>query len=273
MDKYAVFGNPIKHSKSPAIHSKFAELLGEQLHYQAILAPLEHFEATVNAFFDGGGLGANVTMPFKEQAFAMCQQLSERAQVSGAVNTLKRLESGGLYGDNTDGAGLVSDLLNNDVTLKNQRILLMGAGGAARGVLLPLLNEQPRKITIVNRTKEKAQILAELFSQYGEIDYCSFDELPDSSFDVVINSTSSSIAGVLPSLTEVHIADAKAIYDMVYSDSSTVFLNWAKQHNTTAILLDGIGMLIGQAAEAYYVWRNVYPPSERVIELAKQKAV
>ncbi|MBE0364513.1 shikimate dehydrogenase [Pseudoalteromonas ulvae UL12] len=273
MDKYAVFGNPIKHSKSPAIHHKFAELLNEPVHYEAILAPLDGFSAAVNDFFVSGGLGANVTMPFKEQAFELCDQLSDRAQSAGAVNTLKKLKSGELYGDNTDGAGLVNDLLNNNITLKGQHILLMGAGGAARGVLLPLIEQQPASITLVNRTKNKAQQLAELFSQYIDIAVYDFHELPIANYDVVINSTSSSIEGVLPNITAEHIQSASAVYDMVYSDKETIFIAWAKSHNKNAVMLDGIGMLIGQAAEAYNVWRDTFPPVEQVIRLAKDKAL
>ena len=273
MDKYAVFGNPIKHSKSPAIHHKFAELLNEPLQYEAILAPIDGFSAAVNHFFASGGLGANVTMPFKEQAFEMCNQVSDRAKSAGAVNTLKKLANGELYGDNTDGAGLVNDLLNNDITLKGKHILLMGAGGAARGVLLPLIEQKPASITLVNRTKSKALQLAGLFSKHINIAVYDFPELPIANYDVVINSTSSSIEGVLPNITAEHIQSTSAVYDMVYSDDETIFIAWAKSHNQHAVLLDGIGMLIGQAAEAYNVWRHKTPPVDQVIKLAKNKAL
>ena len=152
MDKYAVFGNPIKHSKSPAIHAQFAASLNEQIQYSAILAPTDAFEKTVAEFFAAGGKGANVTLPFKEQAFAMVDELTEQAKIAGAVNTIKQLEDGSLLGDNTDGVGLVKDLLANNVTLKGQRVLLIGAGGAARGVIQPLLNEHIESLTIANRT-------------------------------------------------------------------------------------------------------------------------
>jgi len=163
MDKYAVFGNPIEHSKSPAIHTKFATSLGEQIDYRAILAPIDDFKKSVNAFFVQGGLGANVTMPFKEQAFELVDERTELATIVGAVNTIKLLDDGRLLGDNTDGIGFVNDLLANKVAIKGKRILLIGAGGAARGVILPLLAQQPSEIVIVNRTAAKANTLAELF--------------------------------------------------------------------------------------------------------------
>jgi shikimate dehydrogenase len=160
MDKYAVFGNPIKHSKSPAIHKQFAVSLGEQIDYRAILAPIDHFEKTVTTFFEQGGIGANVTMPFKEQAYAMADELTPLAKIVGAVNTLKKRDDGTLLGDNTDGVGFVNDLLANEVTITNKRILIIGAGGAARGVILPLLERNPAEITIVNRTAKKSARLS-----------------------------------------------------------------------------------------------------------------
>ncbi|WP_350635324.1 shikimate dehydrogenase [Pseudoalteromonas sp. GW168-MNA-CIBAN-0100] len=270
MDKYAVFGNPIKHSKSPAIHKQFAVSLGEQIDYRAILAPIDNFEKTVLSFFEQGGVGANVTMPFKEQAYAMADELTPLAKIVGAVNTLKKRDDGTLLGDNTDGVGFVNDLLANKVTITNKRILIIGAGGAARGVILPLLEHNPQEIIIVNRTAQKAQELAELFTQYGPVSGFGFDDLPVSDYSLIINSTSSSMNNELPALDEKHITNCEVAYDMFYSLQNTIFMNWVAQHNINAKLLDGSGMLVGQAAQAYYVWRNKMPKILPVVDALKQ---
>ena len=270
MDKYAVFGNPIKHSKSPAIHKQFAVSLGEQIDYRAILAPIDNFEKTVLSFFEQGGVGANVTMPFKEQAYAMADELTALAKIVGAVNTLKKRDDGTLLGDNTDGVGFVNDLLANKVTITNKRILIIGAGGAARGVILPLLEHNPQEIIIVNRTAQKAKELAELFTQYGPVSGFGFNDLPVSDYSLIINSTSSSMNNELPALDEKHITNCEVAYDMFYSLQNTIFMNWVAQHNTNAKLLDGSGMLVGQAAQAYYVWRNKMPKILPVVDALKQ---
>ncbi|AQP99759.1 shikimate dehydrogenase [Pseudoalteromonas aliena] len=270
MDKYAVFGNPIKHSKSPAIHRQFAASLGEQIDYRAILAPIDSFEKTVLSFFEQGGKGANVTMPFKEQAYAIASELTPLAKIVGAVNTLKKQDDGTLLGDNTDGVGFVNDLLANEVAISNKRILIIGAGGAARGVILPLLEHNPQEIIIVNRTAQKAKELAELFAQYGSVSGFGFSDLPVSDYSLIINSTSSSMNNELPALDEKYITNCEVAYDMFYSLQNTIFMNWVAQHNINAKLLDGSGMLVGQAAQAYYVWRNKMPKILPVVDALKQ---
>lgn len=273
MDRYAVFGNPIGHSKSPLIHRQFADQTGEELSYEALLAPLEDFPGFAREFFRAG-LGANVTVPFKEQAFALADSLSARAQRAGAVNTLKKLEDGSLLGDNTDGAGLVRDLrVNNAVTLKGQRILLLGAGGAVRGVLQPLLAEQPESLVIANRTVEKAEQLASEFADLGPVVASGFDWI-DAPVDLIINGTSASLAGELPPIAPSLIKPGHTVcYDMMYGKDMTAFNRWASEQGA-ARTLDGLGMLVEQAAEAFYVWRDVRPTSQIVLaELRRLLAV
>ncbi len=258
-DRYAVFGHPIAHSKSPQIHAAFARQTGQDLTYEAILAPLEGFADSVAAFIADGGRGANVTVPFKEEAFRLVDRLSTRAQRAGAVNTLV-FDADGMLGDNTDGAGLVADLTRNlDCTLGGKRILLLGAGGAARGVIEPLLEQQPAALVLANRTVSRAQELAVLFGRGATA--CSF-EAADTRFDLVINATAASLAGELPPLSpSIFDADTLA-YDMMYG-RDTPFLAFARQHG--AATADGLGMLVEQAAEAFYVWRGVRPDTAPVI--------
>ncbi|KPH56983.1 shikimate dehydrogenase [Pseudoalteromonas neustonica] len=259
MDKYAVFGNPIKHSKSPAIHKQFATSLGEKIDYRAILAPIDGFKIAVADFFAAGGNGANVTMPFKEQAYELVDERTELATIVGAVNTIKLLDDGRLLGDNTDGVGFVNDLLANKVSIKGKRILLIGAGGAARGVVLPLLAQQPSEIIIVNRTAAKAKALAQLFAQYGAVTGYGFDDLPEGDYSLIVNSTSSSMLGELPALDKKHLNNCKCVYDMFYSLQNTLFMQWAQDYKADISVLDGSGMLVGQAAQAYFVWRDKMP--------------
>ncbi|MGE6463686.1 shikimate dehydrogenase [Pseudoalteromonas tetraodonis] len=270
MDKYAVFGNPIKHSKSPSIHQQFAKSLGEQIDYSAILAPIDEFEKTVATFFEQGGKGANVTVPFKEQAFALADELTPVAKLAGAVNTLKKRDDGTLLGDNTDGIGFVNDLLANKIIITGKRLLIIGAGGAARGVILPLLEQQPKEIIIVNRTAHKAQTLAKLFTGHGNVSGYGFDDFPSADYHLVINSTSSSMNNELPALSEKHLSACEMAYDMFYATQNTLFMNWVSEHNKAAKLLDGSGMLVGQAAQAYYVWRNKMPDIVPVVIALKQ---
>ena len=269
MDKYAVFGNPIEHSKSPAIHTQFATSLGEQIDYRAILAPIDGFKKSVSNFFAQGGLGANVTMPFKEQAFELVDERTELATIVGAVNTIKLLDDGRLLGDNTDGIGFVNDLLANKVAIKDKRILLIGAGGAARGVILPLLAQQPSEIVIVNRTAAKANTLAELFSKYGKVIGYGFDDLPESDYSLIVNSTSSSVHNELPGLDKKHLNHCECVYDMFYSLKNTLFMQWAQDNKLGISVLDGSGMLVGQAAQAFYVWRNKMPEILPVVSALK----
>lgn len=264
MKYYGVFGNPIAHSKSQLIHGLFAEQTGQAISYEPLLAPLDGFRETATQFFINGS-GANVTVPFKEQAFALADQLSERAQRAKAVNTLKKLADGSLLGDNTDGAGLVNDLLNNQVVLAGKKILILGAGGAVRGVLEPLLAQGPAEVCIVNRTVEKAEQLACEFADLGHMTAAGYDWL-DAPVDIIINGTSASLSGELPPLADTLVKAGHTLcYDMMYGKYTTVFNQWA-QAQGAARTLDGLGMLVEQAAEAFYVWTGVRPNSKPVLE-------
>lgn len=269
MDRYVVFGNPVKHSLSPCIHKMFAEQTGQAIDYNASLVE-EDFPQAVRDFIAKGGQGANVTLPFKEQAFAMVDELSDRALAAGAVNTLIA-KPGKLTGDNTDGAGLVGDLENQLGTLKGKSILLLGAGGAARGVIIPLFHAGVSTIHIANRTESKAEELAEVFSQYGSISYSGFVDIPDSVFDVIVNSTSSSISGDVPPIDGKLMRKAQLAYDMFYQKQLTSFMQFALEHNKDVQVSDGLGMLVGQAAESFYLWRGVRPDIKPVIAFLKTK--
>jgi shikimate dehydrogenase len=258
-DRYAVFGHPIAHSKSPQIHAAFARQTGQDLTYEAILAPLDGFADSVAQFISAGGRGANVTVPFKEEAFRLANRLSPRAQRAGAVNTLS-FDADGILGDNTDGAGLVADLTRNlHCTLAGKRILLLGAGGAARGVIEPLLEQKPSALVMANRTVSRAQELAELFG-HG-VSACSFDAV-DTPFDLVINATAASLAGERPPLSPCVFTPDTLAYDLMYG-RDTPFLAFARTHG--AATADGLGMLVEQAAEAFYLWRGVRPDTAPVI--------
>ena len=258
MDRYVVFGNPIAHSKSPVLHRLFAEQTGQALQYDTLLAPLDDFTGCANAFFNGGR-GANVTVPFKEDAYRFANTLTARAQRAGAVNTLTKLADGSIEGDNTDGAGLVRDLtVNAGFKLKGKRILILGAGGAVRGALEPLLAELPASVVIANRTVEKAEVLAELFSDLGPVAASGYDWLAES-VDVIINATSASLAGELPPIASSLIQPGHTVcYDMMYGNKPTPFCVWASEHGAGHVM-DGLGMLAEQAGEAFYVWRGVRP--------------
>jgi len=258
-DRYAVFGHPIAHSKSPLIHAAFAQETGQDMTYEAVLAPLDGFAASVAQFVAMGGRGANVTVPFKEEAFRLASRLSLRAQRAGAVNTLS-FEADGIVGDNTDGAGLVADLTRNlHCALAGKRILLLGAGGAARGVIEPLLEQHPAELVIANRTVSRAQELANLFGR--GVRACGFDAA-DTPFDLVINATAASLAGELPPLSPRVFAAGALAYDMMYGHD-TPFLSFARTHG--AATADGLGMLVEQAAEAFHVWRGIRPDTAPVI--------
>jgi shikimate dehydrogenase len=258
-DRYAVFGHPIAHSKSPQIHAAFARQTGQDMTYEAILAPLDGFADSIAQFVTAGGRGANVTVPFKEEAYTLAQRLSPRAQRAGAVNTLV-FNAEGILGDNTDGAGLVADLTRNlNRTLAGKRILLLGAGGAARGVIEPLLEQQPAALVIANRTVSRAQELADLFG-HG-VAACSF-EAANTPFDLIINATAASLAGELPPLSANAFNATTLAYDMMYG-RDTPFLSFARTQG--AATADGLGMLVEQAAEAFFVWRGVRPDTAAVI--------
>ncbi|UUM30663.1 shikimate dehydrogenase [Vibrio japonicus] len=267
-DRYAVFGNPIGHSKSPFIHTLFARQTNQALTYTAELAPVDGFVPVAKEFFATGGKGCNITVPFKEEAYQFATRLTERAKLAGAVNTLKKLDDGEIIGDNTDGEGLVQDLLQCQVPLSGARILLIGAGGAARGVIKPLLDQKPAEIIIANRTLSKAEQLAELFSPYGEIKALPMNEI-NQAFDVVINSTSASLSGELPAISPVIFTPHTNAYDMMYGAGKTAFNQWATE-NGVAAAYDGLGMLVGQAAESFMLWRGLRPGTKQILrELRK----
>jgi shikimate dehydrogenase len=265
-DEYAVMGNPITHSKSPQIHALFAELTRQNVRYRAIQVDPGGFAQAVGNFFASGGKGLNITVPFKQEAFQLANELSERARLAGAVNTLKPAGGGGLYGDNTDGVGLVRDLTQNlGVALGNKKLLLVGAGGAARGVIAPLLDNKPRQLTLVNRTMDRAHELVQHFADHGNINAKSFAALEGQQFDVVINATSASLQGDLPPLPACTVIHATIVYDMMYGREPTLFLQWAQQQGANK-LSDGLGMLVEQAAESFFIWRNVKPNTAPVIQ-------
>lgn len=266
-NRYAVFGHPVSHSLSPRIHALFAKQTGQaNMTYTAIDVSPENFEAALTDFFAQGGKGLNCTVPLKELAFNRADELSQRALRCGAVNTLVLQPDGSLYGDNTDGIGLLRDLIVNlDITISTQRVLILGAGGATRGILEVILNEQPAQVVIANRTVEKAVRLAELFNDLGEIDGCGYDELTSRSFDLVINATAASLSGQLPPLPESLLEPGACCYDLAYAKHSTPFVTWAEEHGAS-VAVDGIGMLVEQAAEAFYIWRGVRPETVSLIQ-------
>ncbi|MFZ6771166.1 shikimate dehydrogenase [Undibacterium sp. SXout7W] len=264
-DAYVVIGNPIAHSKSPAIHAHFAAQTAQQMDYQRLLAPLDQFAATVHTFIAAGGKGANVTVPFKLEAFALATELTPRAQAAGAVNTLK-FDGEKILGENTDGIGIVMDIVRNaGFALRSKRVLLLGAGGASRGALLPLLEQQPAELVIANRTVAKAQELAAMATQYlpeAVVHASSFHDL-DGHFDVIINATSASLNDELPPLSATLFSSATLAYDMMYGAQPTAFLRFAAEH--AAQCRDGLGMLVEQAAEAFSLWRGVRPETAQVL--------
>ncbi len=263
-DRYVVVGNPIKHSKSPDIHARFARQTGQHLVYERLLAPLDGFAQTMQAFVAAGGKGANVTVPFKLDAYNYADVLTERAKAAGAVNTLK-IEGSSILGDNTDGVGLVADIVHKaKVPVYGKRVLLLGAGGAARGVILPLLMEQPAELFIVNRTAAKAVELAEHFSKQGSVvQACEFSDI-NRPFDVIINATSASLAAEVPPVPAIAFNEQTLAYDMMYAKEPTPFLQFAAQQGS--VIRDGLGMLVEQAAESFYIWRGVRPDTTPVYQ-------
>ena len=268
-DLYAVFGNPIAHSKSPAIHAAFARISGESLVYEARLAAVDGFKPAIADFQMAGGKGANVTVPFKEEAFRLCTRLSERAALAGAVNTLS-FNGSEIAGDNTDGAGLVRDItLNLGFSLTGKRILLLGAGGAARGVIGPLLAGRPASLFIANRSADKADLLAQLFAdlageQNATVHAGKIEKTAGKSFDLVINATSASLSGQTLPLPAGLFASGALAYDMMYGKGDTPFMTQARAQGA-ALCADGLGMLVEQAAEAFYIWRGLRPETASVL--------
>lgn len=265
-DLYAVIGNPVEHSKSPLIHAEFARQTAQDLEYGRILAPLEGFEAAVREFIAAGGRGLNVTVPFKQQAWELSTCRSERATLARAVNTLK-FENGEIWGDNTDGAGLVADIGNNlGIDWRQKRILLLGAGGAARGVVGPILDAGVDSIVIANRTVHKANEIAGHFSE--RVRASSFVDLSGCEYDIVINATASSLSGDCPPLPQGVFARDSLAYDMMYGKDLTPFLVFAQQEGAARVA-DGLGMLVEQAAESFYFWRQLRPDTAAVLALLK----
>lgn len=268
MDKYLVYGNPIAQSRSPFIHLQFAKQSRQSIEYQTCLSTEQDFCHDVKAFIEQGGKGANVTAPFKEQAMKLCDSLSAGAKAAGAVNTLL-FKDGKIFGDNTDGIGLVADLRNQHVLLRNKRILLMGAGGAARGVILPLLAEQPEQLTLVNRTPSKAQFLADMFAD-SRLDVIDYQQTQNQHFDLIINATSASLTAHLPPLSSQCIRQNTVCYDMVYGATLSPFLVWCEQQGANKVI-DGLGMLVGQAAASFKLWRNVDVTQQIVLSELRQQ--
>ncbi|RYC36902.1 shikimate dehydrogenase [Pectobacterium zantedeschiae] len=266
---FAVFGNPIAHSKSPRIHELFAVQAGITLTYHRVLAPLDSFEKMLRQYFHDGAGGANVTAPFKERAFAEADERSECAELAGAVNTLKKLSDGRLFGDNTDGIGLLSDLQRLALVKPSYRVLLVGAGGAARGVIQPLL-AYGCAVVLTNRTFSKAVALAKIFCDIGDIQAIALDDLHGQSFDLIINATSSGMYDSVPNLPSELISSETCCYDMFYLPQLTPFLSWCVQQGAIHYA-DGLGMLVGQAAHAFKLWHGVMPDVEPVIGLLKQE--
>lgn len=269
-DLYAVFGNPINHSKSPAIHRQFAEQTGQDMHYTRQLVNEGEFEKAAREFFAQGGKGLNITVPFKLNAFDFAEKRTPRAERAGAVNTLARLSDGSILGDNTDGIGMIHDMHNLGWEIQGKRVLILGAGGAVRGILQPLLEANPARVTIANRTMSKAEELAKSFLDLGDIQAKSYEYLAGDIFDIVINGTSASLQGELPPLPEKLLAENACCYDMMYGAEPTIFLQWAKNHGATQVA-DGLGMLIGQAAEAFYLWRQIRPEVVPVITALRRQ--
>ncbi|MCU7873200.1 MAG: shikimate dehydrogenase [Candidatus Thiodiazotropha sp. (ex Lucinoma borealis)] len=271
MDKYAVIGNPIEHSKSPEIHAAFAQQTGESIEYSRLLGSIDDFVGDVRHFLAEGGQGLNVTVPFKQQAWRLADELSPRAHTAGAVNTLIRLDNNQLRGDNTDGVGLVRDLtVNQGFRLQGKRILMLGAGGAVRGVMRPLLEQKPKRMVIANRTASKAYSMANGLTSYGQVAGCGLDELEGMQFDLIINGTAAGLEGEVPAIPDEILAIGCWCYDMLYSHQVTAFQAWGKAHQA-ARSLDGLGMLVEQAAESFRLWRDILPETSPVIAMLRGK--
>ena len=276
VSKYAVLGNPVSHSKSPLIHSLFAEQTGQSMSYLAIQLEENEFEGFVRNFFAEGGGGLNVTVPFKRNAFTLAASCSPRAELAQAVNTLFLDDEGKICGDNTDGVGLVTDLrLNNKVAINGKRVLVLGAGGAVRGIMAALVYEQAAGITIVNRTLSKAELLVEEMKSMAPVEAMSYGMLQEAAnngrcYDLIINGTSSSLQGEMPKLDAKLLRPGCCCYDLMYLTTDTPFVKWAKQEGIH-LSIDGLGMLVEQAAEAFALWRGVRPNTAAVIaHLRKQ---
>ena len=266
MDRYAVIGHPITHSLSPQIHTLFAQQTKEELVYEGIELPITSFETRVWQLFKEGYQGFNVTVPFKTDAFDFVDEMTERAKRARAVNTLKKLADGRIFGDTTDGVGLLADLRNNlNWNIEGQNILILGAGGAVRGVLEPLLEANPASLVLANRTMKKVEELAD---DFPELTPATFDEL-SGQFDLIINGTSASLSGQVPPLPEGTVNAGSKCYDMMYGKEPTAFMVWAAEQGAVHCA-DGLGMLVSQAAESFNIWRGVVPDTAAVIEQMRE---
>ncbi|MBM23674.1 MAG: shikimate dehydrogenase [Gammaproteobacteria bacterium] len=263
MDVYGVIGNPINHSKSPKIHLLFGQQVDHDIYYQKIPATDENFIATTERFFTEGGKGLNITVPFKEKAFQLADSLSKNAQICGSVNTFTFSEDGRIHGESTDGIGLIIDLKNNQISLENTRILILGAGGATRGIIPMIFASSVGSVVLCNRTMAKAELLQEEFLPYGEI-ICQTSEQLSGKFDLIINATSASLSGQIPDMPD-SIIPRSVCYDLSYSYGDTPFQRWTKQNNSLKSL-QGWGMLVEQAAESFYIWRGVRPKTKEIIQ-------
>ena len=270
--RYAVVGNPVAHSLSPRIHASFAAQTGQALSYEAIEIPKDAFARELRLLQQQGFSGVNVTVPFKRAAWELCDRLSARAEDAGAVNTLSFMPDGSINGDNTDGAGLVRDLLNNlSLRIEQRDILVLGAGGAVRGVLGPLLALSPRSLTIANRTPEKALTLVRDFSKQGAIRAVTFEALAHTDFDLIINGTAAGLSDEVPPVPETAVSEFTVCYDMMYNiNVATAFVDWALSQGA-AQAYDGLGMLVEQAAEAFLIWRGVNPDTAPVIQSLRRR--
>jgi shikimate dehydrogenase len=263
VDRYVVIGNPVAHSLSPRIHAHFARATRESIDYGRLFVERGAFAAKAREFFDAGGRGANITLPFKVEAFELATERSDRAALAGAANFLRQ-DAGALFADNTDGAGLVADLTQNlGVIVQGARILLVGAGGAARGVIGPLLAQAPAALVIANRSVERARELAERFASLGNVHACALDSIPESGFDLVLNATSTSTHGERLALPETLLASASFAYDMAYGPAAQAFVERARSAGTRAS--DGLGMLVEQAAESFFLWRGKRPSTAAIL--------
>jgi len=272
-DHYAVIGYPIGHSKSPLIHRLFAEQTDQDLSYEAILVDSEDssFPWAIADLKNRGYKGINITVPYKLDAFEGADQLSSRAKTAHAVNTYTFHEDGTITGDNTDGIGLINDIeMNGARPFKGQSVLILGAGGAVQGILEPLIEKQPASIHIANRTAKRAEVLGSRFETEIPITASGWDDIPPQSYDIIINGTSASLEGKLPPISESVVAEDSLVYDMMYGQEPTVFMQWAKQAQAGCQTMDGLGMLVGQAAEAFYLWRGVRPETAPVINTVRE---
>ena len=265
VDQYAVVGHPVAHSLSPFIHSLFARQTGQSMSYHLMDVAPEEFTRRVAGFFAEGGRGVNITVPHKTRALQLANELTERARQAGAINTLAAHRDGTLLGDNTDGAGLVQDLTHNlQLAIAGRRVLLLGAGGAARGVIAPLLAQRPQSIVVANRTAERAQALAASFAALGDVRGAGFGQIGHGEFDLVINATSASLTGELPEVPATVLGPETFCYDMAYGKGDTAFVRWAHDRGC-ARAVPGLGMLVEQAAESFRLWRGVRPLTAPVL--------